>query len=56
MKRHSRTRIKLDWVKDAPFDVRLNRVVPKARRAPESPMDFFLPPDEEAWRAPAFLF
>jgi hypothetical protein len=55
MKRRSQNRIKLDWVQDAPFRVPLSRVVPKARRAPEPFVDFFIPPEEEAWRTPSFI-
>ena len=55
MKSRSQTRIKLDWLQDAPFRVRLNRVIPQARRAPDAYADFFMPTGEEAWRAPAFL-
>jgi hypothetical protein len=55
MKRRSRNTIKLDWVNDIPFRVRLNRVVPKARRAPEAFADFFVQLENLAWQTPAFL-
>jgi hypothetical protein len=55
MKRHSRTKIKLAWAEDAPFTVRVNRTIPKARRADDSIIQFFIPRDEEPWRVPSFL-
>ena len=55
MKHHSQNRIKLDWVKDAPFAVRINRIVPHARHAPEALTDFFIPPIFQEWENPSFL-
>jgi hypothetical protein len=55
MKRRSPNRIKLQWMQEAPFRVPLNRVVPKARRAPEAFVDFFIPREEEAWRTASFI-